>query len=125
MPNETFARPSLEIAREHVAVLLERFGALTGYPPTFVAKLARGEPKFARQFREKDFGFRSYDVVVSRMSALWPKGAEWPAEIPRQEPAKIEPEVFAEIEARAERLRAKGEQPTPATQADKDGPHHG
>lgn len=107
MSQSPFAKPTLDIAREHLTILLGRFGELTGYPPTLVARLARGEPKFARSYLENHFGFRSYDTVVSRLSALWPTGAAWPAEVPRQAPAVIEADVLAELAARDEKARPK------------------
>lgn len=107
MTQSPFAKSALETAREHLTILFARFGELTGYPPTLVARLARGEPKFARTYKTSDFGFRSYDIVVSRLSALWPTGAAWPSEVPRQAPAVIEPEVLADLAARAEKSRPK------------------
>ena len=105
MTQSRFAKSSLEIAREHITILLVRFGEITGYPPTLVGRLARGEPKFARSYLVNDFGFRSYDTVNSRLSALWPTGVAWPAGVPRQAPAEIEPEVLADLAARAEKHR--------------------
>ena len=107
MSHSPFARTSLEIAREHITILLVRFGEITGYPPTLVGRLARGEPKFARSYLVNDFGFRSYDMVNSRLSALWPTGVAWPAGVPRQAPAEIEPEVLADLAARAHKTRLR------------------
>ncbi len=107
--SKSYARPTLDIARDQIGNLLDRFAELTGYPPTLVAKLARGEPKFAKLYRTIDFGFRSYDTVNSRLSALWPADQPWPEGIPRQAPAEIEPEVLADLSARAEKARPKAE----------------
>lgn len=87
-----YAPPSLATARSRIAILLAAFEQATGLPPTLVGKLARGEPKFPRSFQEVDFGFRSYDIVVSRLSRLWPEGVAWPEAVPRQAPADIGPE---------------------------------
>ena len=94
------SRPTLTVAREHIAMLFEVFARATGAPQTAVARLARGDPKFGRIFETTDFGFKSYDVVNSRLSALWPAGVPWPESVPRQEPADVEPEAIAEVKAR-------------------------
>ena len=109
MTKSPFANPLLDTAREHISTLFEQFAGHTGYPPTLVGKLACGEPKFPRSYRTANFSFRTYDTVVSRLSALWPTGAPWPAEVPRQAPAVIEPEVIADLAARAEKARPKAE----------------
>ena len=94
------SRPSLAVARQHIAVLFAAFARATGAPQTAVARLARGEPKFARIYETTDFGFRSYDIVNSRLSALWPDDVPWPDGVPRQSPADVEPEAVAEVKAR-------------------------
>lgn len=99
----SYAPASIETARDHIAKLLDGFAAATGFPRTFVSKLARGEAKFGRIYQTIDFGFRSYDIVNSRLSALWPSDAPWPAGVPRQAPAKIEPDVLAAVAARLEK----------------------
>lgn len=112
MSNE-FARPTLDVARERITVLLETYRAATGLSPTFIGILARGgDPKFARNYLTNDFGFRSYDAVNSRLSAVWPEGTPWPADVPRLAPAKIEDQLLAELHKRLNRLAATaGETP--------------
>lgn len=88
---QTFAPPTLEAARHNLTVLLEAFEKETGLAPTYIGIIARGgDPKFCRSYLEKDFGFESYDIVVSRLSALWPDSAVWPDSVPRLAPAPIE-----------------------------------
>lgn len=102
-----FAKPSLDLAREHITALLETYRIATGLSPTFIAILARGgDPKFARHYLTKDFGFRSYDAVNSRLSAVWPEGTAWPEHVPRQAPAKIEDQLLTELHKRLNRLAA-------------------
>lgn len=97
----TFAEPTLSVARRNLRRLFDVLGAATGWPPTFVGFVARGEPKWARQFEERDFTHSGYDVTVARLSAIWPDGVEWPAEVPRQAPATDVPqEILDKIAAR-------------------------
>lgn len=97
---QTYARPALEVARDHIGDLLTAYEQATGFPPSFACKIARGDPKFASTYREVGFGFRSYDVFVGRMSAIWPDGVEWPSSVPRQAPAEIDPDAQAALDAR-------------------------
>lgn len=101
-----YAPPSLEVARNNLRVLFRAFGEATGYPPTFIGFVARGEPKWARQFEERDFVHSSYDTAVSRLSALWPADVPWPVEVPRQAPSEIPADILEAIEARKERQEA-------------------
>lgn len=104
-----FAPASIEIARAHIGHLLAAYQGATGFPKTFCAKVARGEPKFADLYQTIDFGFRSYDAVVSRLSAVWPEGTPWPEHIPRQAPAEIPEDLLASIREREDRMGARGE----------------
>lgn len=114
MDSPAFAPASLEIARRNLRTIFEAFGKATGYPPTFVGFIARGEPKWARQFEDRDFTHTSYDTAVSRLSALWPEGAEWPPEVPRLAPAEeIPSEILERIKAREDR-RETDRKPDPA-----------
>lgn len=91
---QTFAPRTLDTARQNLTALLQAFERETGLAPTYIGIVARGgDPKFCRSYLENDFGFESYDVVVSRLSALWPEGAEWPDGVPRLAPAPIEARV--------------------------------
>jgi hypothetical protein len=108
MENGTpFAASSLSIARSHLSVLFDAYRAFTGLAPTYVGALARGgDPKFYRSYLEQDFGFRSYDTVVSRFSAVWPADLPWPADVPRQAPAAIDRGTLDELTARLARAGA-------------------
>lgn len=106
--SNTYARPTLDVARERITVLLETYRAATGLPPTFVGILARGgDPKFCRNYLTNDFGFRSYDAVNSRLSAVWPEGTPWPADVPRLAPAQIEQKLLDELHKRLKRMAAQ------------------
>ena len=100
MSTRPYARPSLDVAREQITTLLETYRNATGLSPTFVGRVARGDPKFARQYLETGFTFRSFDIVNSRLSAVWPEGVPWPAGVARQAPGEVEPELLAKIRER-------------------------
>lgn len=105
--SNAFARPTLDVARERITALLDGYRAATGLPPTFIGILARGgDPKFCRNYLTNDFGFRSYDAVNSRLSAVWPEATPWPADVPRLAPAKIEQKLLDELHKRLNRLAA-------------------
>lgn len=103
-----YARPSLDIARDRIGILLDAFQEEAGLTQTFVGKIARGnDPKFTRTYLENDFGFRSYDTVNSRLSAIWPLSLAWPDEVPRQRPAGVSAEDLDALRKRAEANAAK------------------
>lgn len=106
MEHETpFAPKTLDVARERLTTLFDAYRVHTGLAPTFIGIIARGgDPKFFRSYMAQDFGFRSYDTVVSRFSAIWPDDLPWPADVPRQAPAAIEPEMLEELTSRLARL---------------------
>ena len=112
MQQETFAPPALDTARKHIRALLDAYRDATGLPATFIGIVAvGGDPKFARTFETSNFSFGVYDRLVARLSAVWPEGVEWPADVPRQPPAKVEPQVLEELAARLARIAA-GQAPT-------------
>ncbi len=103
-----FAPPTLDVARARITALLDGYREATGLPPTFIGILARGgDPKFCRNYLTNDFGFRSYDAVNSRLSAVWPAGVAWPQDVPRLAPAKIEPKLLAELDKRLTKQSSK------------------
>lgn len=105
---DAYARPSLDIARDHIGLLLGAFQTETDLTQTFVGNIARGnDPKFARTYLEKDFGFRSYDAVNSRLSAVWPPCVAWPDGVPRLPPARLEADALEALGKRAEANAAK------------------
>lgn len=107
-----YAPPTLDIARQQITALLELYEKATGFRRTFVIILAtagaptrgdaeaKGNPKFGSGYLKTDFGHSTYDRLNSRLSALWPEKAEWPADIPRQKPAKIEKATLSKIAAK-------------------------
>lgn len=103
-----YAPPTLDVARQRITALLDGYRAATGLPTTFVGILARGgDPKFCRNYLSNDFGFRSYDAVNSRLSAVWPKDTPWPADVPRLAPAVIEQKLIDELHKRLNRLSSQ------------------
>lgn len=115
MTVDRYARPTLDIAREQITMLLDAYQDATGFSPTFVGRVARGDPKFARQYLATGFTFRSFDLVNSRLSAVWPEGLPWPAEVPRQAPGEVEPELLEKIRERTRPdVRGQGAAPLPA-----------
>lgn len=107
MARSDFSKPTLDQARERLSTLLVAYMAATGFPETTVGRIARNDPKCFTSFRVRDFQHASYDLVVSRFSALWPEGCEWPASVPRQAPAEIDAETLKLIADRHERTRTR------------------
>jgi hypothetical protein len=99
-----YAETGLERHRRHLRTLFEAFGRMTGYPPTTVSVIARGDTKWGFKFEQNDFTHSSYDTAVSRLSALWPDHIAWPAEVPRQAPAAEIPASIIETILRRRRV---------------------
>lgn len=124
--DQTYAEPFIAIARRHIAALLDGYRDATGLPMTFVARMAgKGDSKFAKTFQTSNFSFGTYDAINSRLSAVWPLGAEWPAGVPRQAPAEIEPEVMAELEARLSKIAGMTSAASAHTLTPKESPTYG
>lgn len=68
-----------------------------GLPQTFLNNVTKGDPAWTRDYRNKDFRVGTVDAVFSRLSAIWPADTEWPQDIPRPEPAAIEPGILLEV----------------------------
>lgn len=92
MEQKKFAPPTIEIARQQARKLIYTLQEATGFPDTFIAKVARGEPKWWAKLDEIGMTFGSFDMMVSRLSAVWPDDVAWPEDVPRQAPAEIGPE---------------------------------
>jgi hypothetical protein len=118
---ELYAPASLDTHRAHLRALFSAFAEATGWPPTFVGFVARGEPKWARQFEERDFTHTSYDTAVSRLSALWPEDAPWPEGVPRQAPATDIPQEILDRIAARQAKAAEATTPTQAAGGENDG----
>ena len=90
----------LDTARSHITALFQAFEQHTGLPRSFVATLARGEPKFGTAYLDLDFRIGSYDTVMGRMSDVWPEDLPWPAGVPRYEPVPIPDDLRADFQRR-------------------------
>lgn len=78
-----------------------------GLSQTFINNVTRGDPAWTRDYRNRDFRVGTLDAVLARLSAIWPKDLDWPVDIPRPEPADVEPEVAAEVAERLARSAPK------------------
>lgn len=90
--------------RQTIVAHMDRLFAILnrrGLPQTFLNNVTKGDPAWTRDYRNKNFRVGTVDAVFARLSAIWPAGTEWPADIPRPQPAAVEVEVLAEV---AERL---------------------
>jgi hypothetical protein len=106
-----YAIPSLDVARARIGRLLGVFQIEAGLTKTSAGHIARGnDPKFARTYLEKDFGFRSYDTVNSRLSAIWPPSLAWPDDVPRQRPADISADDLALLRSRMEPVKKRADE---------------
>jgi hypothetical protein len=108
-----FSKPLLDTARDHISALFQAFEQHTGLPRTYIGKLARGEPKFGTTFEDLDFRVGSYDVVISRLSAVWPDDLPWPAEVPRQAPTEIPDDLLSDYRRRTAHLAPPAQTATP------------
>jgi len=103
-----FAEPSLSTSRARLTKLMGTYAAATGFPVSFVGLITRGERKFALEYLERDFLHGTYDMIVSRLSALWPdENTPWPEDIPRLAPADIPDDVAELIAERKAKMSGK------------------
>lgn len=81
-----------ETLRSQLLTLAADFQTATGITPLTVGKRALNDNTFFGRLaeRERSFNVRTFDRVVEWMSANWPDGTPWPAEIERPVPAKSE-----------------------------------
>lgn len=107
MTHQTYSNSMLDTAREHIGALLAAYHGATGYPMTFCTHVACRDMKFASAYLTNNFTIRTYDTFVSRLSAVWPAGAVWPSNVPRQNPAIMDDETLSEISAREQKARQK------------------
>lgn len=107
MTTQTYATPTLDTARAHIAGLFDAFCAATGLPISYVGTLTCGDPKFSTRYQRADFVHGTYDRVNSRLSAVWPEGIDWPCGIPRQAPAEIEEKTLDDLNARLSKIAAR------------------
>lgn len=77
----------LEILRSNIARLFDAYCTATGASPSAVSVAVSNDNKFVKTFRERDMRVGTYDLVVSRFSAIWPEGAAWPDGVDRPAPA--------------------------------------
>jgi hypothetical protein len=81
-------RPMISI--EALLKVVDQYRAATGLSEARVSTIYFGGGHRLRTIREGgDVGVRRAEVVLSELSAHWPEGAEWPADVPR--PVATEP----------------------------------
>lgn len=96
-------------------MMVERMDRLTqilvdhGLSQTSVNRIARNDPAWTRDYRNKNFTVDTYDMAAARISAIWPDDVAWPSDIPRPAPSEIEPGALEEVAGRLERFRNRSE----------------
>lgn len=69
-------------------------------PPSILGQIVKNDGNWVSDYRSKDIRIGTYDRVVSRLSAIWPDHVAWPDDVPRPEPAQIEPAAAADAAQR-------------------------
>ena len=90
-----YAHPYEHLIRRDIAAVHLAYGEATCVQPTAIYEFGRaGDGKWGRDIARpgRSFTVASADQFLSRLSAVWPEGTPWPADIPRPAPAKIEVE---------------------------------
>ena len=95
-----FAPALLDVARAHLEALLAAYRAATGLKEGTIGKLVQGDPRWAAGFRSRNIGVGTYDQSIRRFSAVWPEGADWPADVPRHAPDALPGEALDKLNAR-------------------------
>lgn len=77
--------------RSALTLLVARFSEKTGLSAPTIGKRAINDNTFFARLAKGETGFniRTYDRIVGWLSANWPEGAEWPADIARPEQAQV------------------------------------
>lgn len=83
--------------------LTKRLDALTnlldeaGLAPSRLGKIVKNDGNWVKDYRDRNIRVDTYDMVVAKISALWPDHIAWPADVPRPAPSAIEPTNAAEV----------------------------
>lgn len=122
MEKRSFDKHSLDAARASLRSLFDAYSAETGIPTTAIAEVVADDRAFASRFRRANLTFATFDRVVARFSWLWPKGAQWPAGVPRYAPIRPTEKAIAKLRER-EQKQAAANQSTPTLPGDAAWPH--
>lgn len=105
----TYAPTLAETARLNIEAVALAIMDQTGLSQTFVSKLCRSDGAFLLRLPETSMNITTYDMVMGRLSAIFPDGAIWPVAVPRPAPVEVPADLVAELEARLARIAAKRE----------------
>lgn len=79
----------LENFRKNLLTLRDDFSAATSIAPTYISIIVAEDRAFYSRVARKDFRVGTYDTVVGRFSAIWPKTKPWPKAIARPAPVEL------------------------------------
>lgn len=103
----TYAPTLAETARLNIEAVSRAIMDHTGLPMTFVSKLCRSDSAFLMRLPDTTMNIATYDVVMGRMSAVFPADADWPDLVPRPAPVEVPADLLAELEAKLLRINSK------------------
>ena len=105
-----YVPPLIDRCRRDISLLMQTLVEATNLPPTHVAKFSAFDPKFFRTYLTKNFTVGTYDLIVGRLSAVWPEAVvAWPYLVPRVRPAEVKPEEAEDFRLTLERALARRE----------------
>ncbi len=105
----TYAPTLAETARLNIEAVAKAIMDHTGLSQTFVSKLCRSDSAFLMRLPETTMNITTYDVVMGRLSSIFPEDAVWPCDVPRPEPCDVPVDLVVELEAKLARIIAKRE----------------
>lgn len=77
-----------ETLRQHLIAAAQAFEAASGITmPTIGRRALNDNTLLPRLAAGQGFTVKTYDRLMLWLSANWPEGAEWPADVPRPDPA--------------------------------------
>lgn len=98
--------------RSNLDILSSALAEAAGAARSTIGKHVARDPKFFDSCQQKDIRAGTYDFVVGRFSALWPKELPWPEGVDRPAPSQIEPETLDWFRPRLEAKTPPAETPT-------------
>lgn len=109
----TYAPTLAETARLNIEAVALAIMDHTGLSQTFVSKLCRSDSAFLTRLPETTMNITTYDVVMGRLSAIFPEDAIWPEAVPRPAPGEVPADLAEELSAKLARIAAKTEPKKP------------
>ena len=103
----TYAPTLAETARLNIEAVALALMEHTGLSQTFVSKLCRSDSAFLMRLPETTMNITTYDVVMGRLSAIFPDDAIWPVDVPRPAPGEVPADLVVELEAKVAANLAK------------------